>query len=156
MTEREIAKAQYILTKELLQHYCTTIDKYLPEQNGKIAGSRYKIMAFDFLERIYYNSKGALLLYDEYADSQNIAIPLSQIFRAILYDITHAYWLLEDGFFDERFKLFNYGFVYKKGCNPNCRCVFVTYSRFVNHVSLSFAGLCVIAAVVKPVPGVPA
>ncbi|WP_210114486.1 hypothetical protein, partial [Hymenobacter elongatus] len=31
-----------------------------------------------------------------------------------------------------------------------------TYSRFVNHVSLSFAGLCVIAAVVKPVPGVPA
>ena len=48
---------------------------------------------FDYLERFCYNSRGVLLLLDEYMHNHNMALPISQIFRVMAYDVLITYWL---------------------------------------------------------------
>lgn len=115
MTEQDIADFRYHRTKEVLGHYVEIVQGYLPAMNGVTVSSRQALMAFNLLERLFYNAKGALLLYEEYGVSHNMAVPLSQLFRAIVYDVTISYWLFEEGQFDAHLLEFNADYISKNG-----------------------------------------
>ncbi|UOQ50694.1 hypothetical protein [Hymenobacter cellulosivorans] len=115
MTEQEIADFRYHRTKELLERYFEIIQGYLPAMNGVTVGGRRELMAFNLLERLFYNAKAALFLYDEYGVSHNMAVPLSQLFRAIVYDVTISYWLFAEGQFDAHLLEFNADYINKNG-----------------------------------------
>lgn len=75
------------------------IKGFMESKNGVESGGRENFMAFAILERIYYNAMGSLPLAEELIYNHNIAVPLSQIFRAIIYEIIIGYWLFDSNFY---------------------------------------------------------
>jgi len=117
MTEREAEIAQYHIyrTVRVLDDSKPIIKTFMTSLNGVNSTGRESLMAFSILERIYYNILSASPLAKELMFNQNIAVPLSQIFRSIVYEIVISYWLLE-GNFTEKIAKLNHDFV-KKGYN---------------------------------------
>lgn len=83
----------------VLEEIQPIIKEFMDSKNGAESGGRENLMTFAILERIYYNAMGSLPLARELVYNHNIAVPLSQIFRAIIYEIIIGYWLLDSDFY---------------------------------------------------------
>ncbi|MCB2379818.1 hypothetical protein LGH70_19635 [Hymenobacter sp. BT635] len=82
--------------EKCLEGYYKIVSPFLESLDGKSVNSKMALVAFDFLERVCYNCRGALYMIDPLRDTKNLLVPLSQIFRALIYDMVMAYWLFED------------------------------------------------------------
>lgn len=104
-----LANATRIIRLEhTIKEYCRIVKDLLPRYNS-IKTTRRESMSLSIIERVYYNGRGILLMLNEYKQNDNMAIPLSQIFRVIAYDVVYAYWLLDDAAdFEERLSLINH------------------------------------------------
>ena len=91
-----------------------TVQPFLSGLNGATSTGRASRMAFDILERFYYHSKALMPLLKELEFNHNMAVPLSQIFRAMVYDAAIGYWLFgESAAFETRMDYFNYDYIKK-------------------------------------------
>lgn len=101
-------------TGAALNDMCENIKPFLASLDDVDSPSRAQRIAFDLLERFHYQSKAILPLLEELAVNHNMAVPLSQIFRAMVYDSGIAYWLFEEASsFDTRMDFLNHDYVTK-------------------------------------------
>ena len=92
----------------VLEKAVDTLRPFLAALNGVNSTGNKSVTAFDMLERFVYNSLGVLPLLKEFEVNHNMAVPLSQIFRAMAYDVIIAYWLFgEENAFDDRLRGFD-------------------------------------------------
>lgn len=105
----------YEQTKTVLTEYCAVMRPYLPSLNKTPYEHKQQVLAFDMLERIFYNTKGAAILFDEFGYNHNMSLPLTQIFRTLVYDISISYWLFKQGYFEDRLLLLNTDYIRKNG-----------------------------------------
>ena len=113
MTEQEI-EIRFIRIGTVLRSMCEDVQPFLSGLDDVNSAGRASVMAFDLLERFYYHSQGILPLLPELGVNHNMAVPLSQIFRAMVYDAGISYWLFgESGVFETRMDHFNHSYVKK-------------------------------------------
>lgn len=105
--QEEIAQYQIYRTVRALDDARPVLKTFMSSLNGVNSTGRESLMAFTILERIYYNVISASPLAKELMFNQNIAVPLSQIFRSVVYEIVVGYWLLESDFTAKMAKLNN-------------------------------------------------
>lgn len=113
--EAQDAQFKIYRTVRTLDDMRPIIKTFMTSLVGKKPAGDVASMSFAILERIYYNIIGALPLAKELMFNQNIAVPLSHIYRSLLYEIVISYWLLGPKF-SERIAKLNRGFI-KKGYN---------------------------------------
>ena len=121
MTDKEIdGKIERIIA--ILNGVQKILLDFLPQTSGQPIGGMREKLAGELLERIAFNSVGVLHLINSYSEVSQMAIPLSQIYRAMLYEAVISYWLYEDNNeFDERLKSLNGDFLKKMA--PEMRLV---------------------------------
>jgi hypothetical protein len=117
MTPQEAEISQFKLDRivRTLEDSRPILKTFMSSMNGINSNGRESLMAFTILERIYYNIVSASPLAKDLAFNQNVAIPISHIFRSIIYEVVIAYWLLEKDYAN-RVAMLNKDFI-KKGYN---------------------------------------
>ena len=112
MTEEQIMQFRLLRIGAVLKEAVDTLKPFLSGLDGVNSTGNKSVTAFDVLERFVYNSLGVLPLLKEFGVNHNMAVPLSQIFRAIAHDVIIAYWLFgEENAFDDRLQGINGDFI---------------------------------------------
>lgn len=95
--------------QEIIYKTKPIVKAFLTESSGLEADPQ-NLIIFKIIERVYYNLSACPTLLDELLNSHHFAMPLSHIFRAIVYEIVVGFWLL-DGDFSTRIKTTNGDFI---------------------------------------------
>ena len=114
MTQEEETTFRFNRIKLVLADITKIIRPLLSRISGGKSGGVPSKIAGELLERILANCSAALYLIEPYKDAPHLAIPLSQIYRTMLYESVVSYWLYStSSLFDERFKLLNADYIKK-------------------------------------------
>jgi hypothetical protein len=107
--EESMVEPRVRYMQEIIYNMKPIVKTFLSESSGLEADPQ-NLMILKITERVYYNLAACQPLLDELFNSHHSAMPLSHIFRAIVYEIVVGLWLL-DGDFSTRIKIINGDFI---------------------------------------------
>lgn len=113
----EIDRTLFILLSRIngvAQALREDVKPWLASKNNTTGPSVRFVTSFNLVERFVYHFEAVQHLLEPFARNHNMALPIAQLLRAVVYDIIVSYWLPSEGAaFDNKLKSLNGDFIKK-------------------------------------------